>query len=98
MVICRAATTLPALCFMLFVLAAPVGASERETCERGIQRAGYTPEEPYGYNEAGFFTRANHLFGVFTCEVNVDGTIHRILRGKTVIAEDGLYGINRSLK
>lgn len=68
-------------------------AKERETCARGIERAGFSIEEPYTYDEPGFFSRASHTFGVFTCEVNADGTINKILRGQSVIAEDGLYGV-----
>lgn len=68
-------------------------ANQRDACALGIERAGFNIEEPYRYEESGFFSLASHIFGVFTCEVNSDGTVHKILRGQSIIAEDGIYGI-----
>lgn len=67
--------------------------ASRSVCEQAISKSGFTPEKPYQFEDAGFFRPEKHIFGVFTCEINSDGTVRRVLRGQSVISEDGFYGI-----
>lgn len=65
----------------------------REICEAGVRQAGFEPEKPYEFRQAGFFSKEKHIFGALSCELNSDGSIARVRRGESIVAEDGFFGV-----
>src|SRR6056297_147542 len=79
------------LLLALLLVPQAVQADARSHCAQAIEHLGFETSD-YVFEQGGFFSFDTHRFGTVACEVDSEGQIRQIARGRQLLAEGDYIG------